>query len=153
MRIKLFAGAAIAALLSAGAASAEPTGWYGAVDAGWNMFGDEPRALSTTPRAAFDLGVENGWAAFARIGYRFDENWRVELEGGHRSGDLVSADRADYSSPVPPSAICSPSYTTLTAICGGPDGELTATTLMVNVLYDFGPSYFGARPIVGMGLA
>ena len=59
MRIKLFAGVAIAALLSAGAAAAEPNGWYGAVDAGWNIFGDEPRAVST-PGAVFDLGVENG---------------------------------------------------------------------------------------------
>ena len=49
MKIKLFTGVAAAALLCAGAASAEPLGWYGAVDAGWNMFGDEPRALSTTP--------------------------------------------------------------------------------------------------------
>ena len=149
MRIKLFAGAAIAALLSAGAASAEPTGWYGAVDAGFNMFGDEPRALSNTG-AVFDMGVENGWAGFARIGYRFDENWRVELEGGHRSGDLISADRADYASPVPPTAICAPSYTGITP-CGGPEGDLSATTLMVNVLYDFGPGYFGARPFVGLG--
>jgi len=151
VRTRLFAGAAIAALLSAGAASAEPNGWYGAIDAGWNMFGDEPVATSTTPSADFDLGVENGWAAFGRLGYRFNPNWRVELEGGHRTGDFVSADRADYGLPAPPTAICSPAYTGANA-CGGPEGDLNATTLMANVIYDFGPSYFGMRPFVGLGL-
>ncbi len=84
MRTKLFAGAAIAALLSAGAASAEPNGWYGAVDAGWNLFGDELQVQSTTPAAAFDLGVENGWAAFGRIGYRCARGYLVAKRSLYR---------------------------------------------------------------------
>ncbi|MBU3973225.1 MAG: outer membrane beta-barrel protein, partial [Alphaproteobacteria bacterium] len=149
--MKLFAGTALTALLASGAALAEPNGWYGAVDAGWNMFGDEPRVTSSTlPAAEFDLGVENGWAGFGRIGYRFNPSWRLELEGGYRSGSLVSADRADYASPVPPTAICSPAYTGANA-CGGPDGDVRATTLMANLIYDFPSTFFGMRPYVGVG--
>ena len=35
----------------------------------------------------WNFGVNDSWAAFARLGYRFNPNWRVELEGG--SGELT----------------------------------------------------------------
>ncbi|MGK2254945.1 MAG: OOP family OmpA-OmpF porin, partial [Brevundimonas sp.] len=34
MKLKLLASVAVAGLFSAGAASADPNGWYGAIDAG-----------------------------------------------------------------------------------------------------------------------
>ena len=37
MRIKLLAGAALAAVLAASGASAAENGWYGAVDIGWHV--------------------------------------------------------------------------------------------------------------------
>ncbi|MBB5661814.1 opacity protein-like surface antigen, partial [Brevundimonas halotolerans] len=43
MRVKSFilaSSAAAALALGAGAASAEPNGWYGAVDAGWHKAND-----------------------------------------------------------------------------------------------------------------
>ncbi|MBU2168426.1 MAG: cell envelope biogenesis protein OmpA, partial [Alphaproteobacteria bacterium] len=43
MRVKSFilaSSAAAALALGAGAASAEPNGWYGAVDAGWHTVND-----------------------------------------------------------------------------------------------------------------
>ena len=43
MRMKTFvlaSSAAAALALSAGAASAEPNGWYGAIDAGYHMIDD-----------------------------------------------------------------------------------------------------------------
>ena len=36
MKVKLLAGVAMAGLFAAGAAAAEPNGWYGAIDAGWH---------------------------------------------------------------------------------------------------------------------
>ncbi|MBB5660832.1 opacity protein-like surface antigen, partial [Brevundimonas halotolerans] len=40
MKVKLLASVAAAGLFAAGAASAEPNGWYGAVDAGWHKAND-----------------------------------------------------------------------------------------------------------------
>ena len=36
MKVKLLAGVAMAGLFTAGAASADPNGWYGAIDAGYH---------------------------------------------------------------------------------------------------------------------
>ncbi|RYG80069.1 MAG: cell envelope biogenesis protein OmpA, partial [Alphaproteobacteria bacterium] len=88
MKTFVLASSAAAALaLSAGAASAEPNGWYGAIDAGYHMI-DDINAESSTTGASWNYEVNDGWAAFARLGYRFNPNWRVELEGGYRSGDI-----------------------------------------------------------------
>ena len=90
MRMKtlvLASSAAAALALSAGAASAEPDGWYGAIDAGYQWI--EPINIESEANGAnFNIDVNDGWAAFARLGYRFNPNWRVELEGGYRSGDI-----------------------------------------------------------------
>ncbi|MBJ7320439.1 MAG: cell envelope biogenesis protein OmpA, partial [Alphaproteobacteria bacterium] len=40
MKLKLLASVAVAGLFAAGAASAEPNGWYGAIDAGYHMIDD-----------------------------------------------------------------------------------------------------------------
>ncbi|PRB12674.1 cell envelope biogenesis protein OmpA, partial [Brevundimonas sp. MYb46] len=40
MKLKLLASVAAAGLFAAGAASAEPDGWYGAVDAGYHIIDD-----------------------------------------------------------------------------------------------------------------
>ncbi|MBJ7448618.1 MAG: cell envelope biogenesis protein OmpA, partial [Brevundimonas sp.] len=51
MRVKTFilaTSAAGALALSAGTASAEPNGWYGAIDAGYNFWSDDVEAISTT---------------------------------------------------------------------------------------------------------
>ncbi|RZI98357.1 MAG: cell envelope biogenesis protein OmpA, partial [Brevundimonas sp.] len=92
MKVKLLASVATAGLLAAGAAAAEPNGWYGAIDAGYHTLGDVETRSQTTG-ALFDIGTEGDWAAFARLGYRFDQNWRVELEGGYRQNDIEMIDR------------------------------------------------------------
>ena len=102
MKVKLLAGVAMAGLLAAGAAAAEPNGWYGAIDAGYHTLGDV-ETISQTTSAAFNIGTEADWAAFARLGYRFDANWRVELEGGYRSNEIELIDR---SGPGLPSGVC-----------------------------------------------
>ncbi|TFW00654.1 porin family protein, partial [Brevundimonas sp. S30B] len=148
MRVKtliLASSAAGALALSAGAASAEPNGWYGAIDAGWHTI--DPLALeSSATGVEWDWEVNDGWAAFARLGYRFNPNWRVELEGGYRSGDIGTVRRG---SDVAPSGLCN--VTPATGPCHSPEGGITATTLMANVIYDFGTEFWGLRPFVGLG--
>ena len=81
MKLKLLASVAAAGLFAAGAASAEPDGWYGAIDAGYHII-DDINTESSTNSSNWNWEVNDGWAAFARLGYRFNPNWRVELEGG-----------------------------------------------------------------------
>ena len=140
MRVKsliLASTAAGALALSAGAAAAEPNGWYGAVDAGWHSSDVE------TSRAALDsIEVDDSWAGFARLGYRFTPNWRVELEGGYRDG-------SDLSGATGTVDLCA--ITPSVGACAAPEGEIGAATLMVNVLYDFGSADSALRPFIGLG--
>ncbi|WP_318781038.1 outer membrane protein [Brevundimonas goettingensis] len=147
MRIKsvfLASSAAAAIALSAGAASAEPDGWYGAVDAGFHTMEDGINAESQTTGNNWNFEVNDGWAAFVRLGYRFNPNWRVEVEGGYRSGD-VGKIRAVTGA----NGVCN--LTPATGGCYSPDGDIESTTLMANVIYDFGYEAWGVRPFVGIG--
>jgi OOP family OmpA-OmpF porin len=147
MRIKsvfLASSAAAAIALSAGAASAEPDGWYGAVDAGFHRMEDGINAESQSTGNNWNFEVNDGWAAFARLGYRFNPNWRVEVEGGYRSGDVGKV-RAVSG----PNGVCN--LTPATGPCYSPDGDIQSTTLMANVIYDFGYEAWGIRPFVGLG--
>ncbi|MBI2261586.1 MAG: porin family protein, partial [Caulobacterales bacterium] len=140
MRVKTFilaTSAAGALALSAGAAAAEPNGWYGAIDAGWHTAG-----VATSRNIDFD--IEPDWTGFARLGYRFTENWRVELEGGYRPGDL-----GEVNVGATPAFLCNVSPAV--GVCNNADGEITSTTLMANVIYDFGAADSALRPFVGLG--
>ena len=137
MKVKLLAGVAMAGLFAAGAAAAEPNGWYGAIDAGWH-------SADVDTARGINFVVEEDWAGFARLGYRFTENWRVELEGGYRPGDtgpITGAGDAAYLCNVTPAV----------GACDVPDGEITSTTLMANVIYDFGSADATLRPFIGLG--
>ena len=143
MKVKLLASVAAAGLFAAGAASAEPDGWYGAIDAGYQWI--EPiNVESQTNGANFNIDVNDGWAAFARLGYRFNPNWRVELEGGYRSGDIGTVRAVSGTQ-----GVCS--FSPATGPCYSPEGDLESATLMANVIYDFGFEYWGLRPFVGLG--
>ncbi|MFN7390731.1 MAG: cell envelope biogenesis protein OmpA, partial [Brevundimonas sp.] len=63
MKLKLLASVAAVGVLAAGAASAEPDGWYGAVDAGYHTM-DDINAESSTTGVNWNVEVNNGWAAF-----------------------------------------------------------------------------------------
>ena len=93
MKLKLLAGAAMAAVFAAGTASAQE-GWYGAVDLGWHEQAEfEVESSLNAPNGSpitWDVNQEDDWAAFARLGYRLTDNWRVELEVGYRGGDIES---------------------------------------------------------------
>src|SRR5690606_27887128 len=87
MRVKklILATTAVGALaLSAGAAAADPTGWYGGVDVGRHW-----ADVSTVGNGRdVDFETREDWANFIRLGYKFDQNWRVEVEGGYRKAHL-----------------------------------------------------------------
>ena len=145
MKVKLLAGVAIAGLLSAGAAAAEPNGWYGAIDAGYHSLGEvETRSQTTGPR--FNIETQDDWAAFARLGYRFDQNWRVELEGGYRQNEIESIIRPSAGIP---SGVCN--VIPASGACNAPDGDLKSASLMMNVLFDFGNADSALRPFIGLG--
>ena len=146
MKVKLLAGVAMAGLFAAGVANAEPNGWYGAVDAGYHTI-DTIETYSSRTGQLFDFEVQDDWAAFARLGYRFDQNWRVELEGGYRSNDIESIGNPN---PGLPTGVCA--VGPVAGPCGTPDGEISAASLMMNVIYDFGDASWSLRPFIGLGL-
>ncbi|RZJ46717.1 MAG: porin family protein, partial [Brevundimonas sp.] len=127
-------------------AAAEPNGWYGAVDAGYHTI-DGIEARSQNTGRLFEIEADDSWAGFARLGYRFNENWRVELEGGYRDGGDISG----ITSPQPgfPSGVCAP--IPAAGVCNVPEGHVSATTFMVNAIYDFGDASWAFRPFVGLG--
>ena len=120
MKLKWMAGVAAAAMFAAGAAQAEPDGWYGAIDLGYH-WPDAEAGFVGFGTADFDL--ENSWTGFARLGYRFNPNWRFELEGGYRPGDSEEP---------------------------GVLGEVKVWSVMGNIIWDFMPdSQFS--PFIGVG--
>ena len=160
MKLKLLAGAALAALAVAGAASAEQaTGWYGAIDLGSNTKSDY-KARSQGDMVdggpfVYNISTKDNVAGFARLGYRYSPNWRVELEGGIRPGDVDGAigfPRTYAGGNLLPTALCNPGNGARTAssACGHPSGIFNQTSLMVNLIYDIMPeSRF--HPFVGVG--
>jgi outer membrane protein OmpA-like peptidoglycan-associated protein/opacity protein-like surface antigen len=91
--------------------------------------------------------VDDSWAAFARLGYRFNENWRVELEGGYRDGgDIKSVINPSGGIPT---GVCN--AVPATGTCNAPEGQIKSTAFMANVIYDFGDESWALRPFIGLG--
>ncbi|MFN7619210.1 MAG: outer membrane protein [bacterium] len=149
MRVKTFilaTSAAGALALSAGVANAEPNGWYGAIDAGYHTIGTIEADGQRGPQQ-FDIESTDDWAAFARLGYRFDQNWRVELEGGYRSNDIESV--INPLAGQNPSGVCL--VGPVASPCVGPDGKTSSTALMLNLILDMGNEGDALRPFIGLG--
>ncbi|MFC0634685.1 OmpA family protein, partial [Brevundimonas balnearis] len=130
---------------TATAASADPNGWYGAVDAGFHTMEDGINAESSTTGANWNWEVNDGWAAFARLGYRFNPNWRLEVEGGYRSGDIGRVRAVSGTQ-----GLCN--LTPATGGCFSPEGDIESATVMANLIYDFGSADARLRPFVGLGV-
>ncbi len=94
MKLKLLAGAALAAAFMATAVSAQDIGWYGAVDLGWHtMEGiktESDQNAADNQHYKWTYSTDDDWTGFVRLGYQFTPNVRVELEGGYRPGDVDS---------------------------------------------------------------
>ncbi|HWW26922.1 MAG TPA: outer membrane beta-barrel protein, partial [Caulobacter sp.] len=152
MKIRLLAGVATLALCAASGASAQSalSGWYVAGDVGYHTT-DGVKASSSTGASDWTFSAKDDWAAFGRIGYKLTPNWRVEGEYGYRSGDIRSV-RGSAADPQP-IGLCTAGVerTAAAPACGKPNGDLKATTLMANVIYDFMPDS-SWRPFIGAGV-
>src|ERR1700677_623747 len=90
MKLRLLAGAALAAALAGSGAIAADGGWYGAIDiGGHHLQGIEVQA--PVVEDTFNDRIRSvDWDGFVRLGYRITPHVRVELEGGYRHGSLHS---------------------------------------------------------------
>lgn len=168
MKVKLLAGAALAAAFAASGAQAQgffgssgppSLGFYGALDAGWHQLekgGIHTHSSNNAPDGApygykFAIQGEGDFAGFGRLGYRLSPNWRVEVEGGYRKGQINSIRGSSNRSQ--PYALCTAGVTRTTAApsCGRPNGDLNAYTAMGNVIYDFLPNS-RLSPFLGAGV-
>ncbi|HTI85400.1 MAG TPA: OmpA family protein [Alphaproteobacteria bacterium] len=124
MRISLAAGIVAAGLLAAaGAASAQDSGPYLGLGLGASFLEDHSfNGTGIASKGEYDTGM----GGLLTFGYRFDPNWRGEIEGGYRRNGISS------NSP------------------GTGDGSSQAFTGMLNVLYDIrtGTSF---TPYLGVG--
>ncbi len=122
MKSKLVLLGTAAALSVAAASHSEARnnqGWYVGIEGGANWVDDNDGfvAFSTGFFTVPDtISFDTGWSVLATVGYGFDKNWRLELEGGYRSNDvdLLSTFFASTTS----------------------SGDLTQISLMANVLFD-----------------
>ncbi len=113
-------------LAAAPAAAQEEGGYYVGVGAGYNMPVDSD-ADGTGFSQEVDYNDQLG-VLMGTLGYAYDSNWRGELEVSRRSNDVDS-------------------------IGGAPGtGNVEATGLMANVLYDFHGLAEGVTPYLGAGL-
>ena len=126
MKRLMMAGAALAALAGfATSAAASPDGWYGALDYGGHQPFD---SHGTLPNGA-EVGLFQhlDWDAFARVGYQFTPNWRVELEGSWREDHMKPANGFGYK------------------------GNYDDVAGMANLIYDFAPEWT-VHPFIGAGI-
>jgi outer membrane protein OmpA-like peptidoglycan-associated protein len=123
MKFKLLAGAAIAASLVASGAAAQDTGWYGAVDLGYHWSDD---VKFDTVLGEVPVDADDTWMGVARLGYRLSPNWRLELEGAYRPGEVPDGGLFPAG------------------------GNLEVWSLMGNVIVDFIPDG-DLSPFVGVG--
>ena len=130
MKKQLLAGAALLALFGATPALADPDGVYVAGDLGyhWPQSNDWDACVGAVC-APVEVKAGEGLAGFGRLGFRLNENWRIEGELGYRDSDELELDGLVIS-----------------------DVDASATTLMANVLYDFGDRDASFRPFVGAGV-
>src|SRR5579859_590998 len=152
MKFKLLAGAAMAAVFAASGASAQ-VGWYGAVDLGYHW----PVGLRAKSSNLDSVGQPYIWTfqqdrdytAFARLGYQVTDNWRVELEGGYRPGNITSVQGGTNQSVF---GLCTPNVirTAAAPTCGAPNGKIEAWTVMGNVIFDIAPNWV-IDPFIGAG--
>lgn len=143
LRTTLLGSAAL--FLLAGTAQAGHEGLHGtyfAIEGGANWLQDNGFAdkhvnvsSSSTTFAHHSPSFDTGWAILGSVGYAFENNWRVEVEGGYRHNGLDKV-VCVWTAPSPWSA----------TYYGG--GEMNEWTIMANVLYDF---HLGKRWSLSVG--
>jgi outer membrane protein OmpA-like peptidoglycan-associated protein len=159
MKMKLMAAAGAVALTVASGAAAQVNGLYVAGDVGYHQADLETTSSRNGPAGPvnWSFSPDGQVAGFGRVGFRFSENLRIELEGGYRPGEF---DRVSGSTNQIPQSLCTPGPRRgvggVPTTCGPVDGELNASTLLVNAIldldFDFG--LFGQTlvPFIGVGV-
>ncbi|MGZ3298105.1 MAG: OmpA family protein, partial [Asticcacaulis sp.] len=89
-------------------------------------------------------------AGFLRLGYRFNQQWRVELEGGYRPGDINKAVGPKTLFPGDVKAMDSAIVNASNTPFSSPGGHINQTSLMFNLIRDFASDY-RFHPYVGIG--
>lgn len=122
MKSKLVLLGTVAALSIAAASQSEARnqGWYIGLEGGANWVDDNDGLLGINSGVPFfteTTEFDTGWAVLATVGYAFDNNWRIELEGGYRQNDVDLVSLGIF-----------PGTTS--------GGELNEISIMANVLYD-----------------
>ncbi len=136
------------------ASAAEPNGWYAAWDIGAHWDRSIPAVSQFTKpdgtNAKWRFKTKTDWDGFARLGYRFDPNWRAELEFGYRDGRIQQI-KGNLSSgnAGEPLRVCG--VGSAAGACDSPKGYLNNLTAMANVIYDFFPES-SFHPFIGAGV-
>ena len=112
-------GVSIYALSAQAEAGRRPMGWYVAVEGGGNWIDDGDVQFQAGPVLItnWEAEFDSGWAVFAEVGYRWENNWRLELEGGWRENDV---DCISFGGPCVPGAW----------------GDVSQFTQMINIMHD-----------------
>ena len=163
MKLILLTGSAVAALAMAapGAMAEQPTGFYIGGDLGINYKSDQKLKSDNDIATGFgpyqyNLSTHDAnFGVLGRLGYRFNEHWRVEGELGYRPGsvDRMVGPRTYFpgdstANRAPDSAICG---TVTATTCTGPHGHMNQTSAFANVIRDFAPDY-RFHPFLGLGI-
>ena len=124
-------GLSVYAVVNGANAGHRPVGWYLAVEGGANWLDEADVSVNGFPFAEAEF--ESGWAVFAEVGYRWANNWRLELETGYRENDVDCV--AIGVGPCNPGAF----------------GDISQFTQMINMVHDIDISERTAIS-VGLGL-
>jgi opacity protein-like surface antigen len=149
-----------------------PTDWdpphpgvYLALDLGYHdplvIDGTSNKAAPDGRPYVWKYNFNSDWAAFGRVGYRFDDHWRIEFDGGLRESNIHSigspngTDAAGFAigRPGAPGQLCD--HINVPPPCATPFGRphtnwAYADNGMINLLYDIGPPK-RLQPFVGLG--
>jgi len=124
-------GLSVYALASSAEAGHRPMGWYVGVEGGANWIDNADVEFNTGfGGTTFEAEFDSGWALFAEVGYRWENNWRLELEAGWRQNDV---DCVSFGGPC----------------IAGNWGDVSQFTQMVNVVHDIDIS---ERTAISVGL-
>jgi len=154
--IVVMVGALAGALAASQAVAEQAPGLYVAGGVGYNWKSDQEVKSdatigSTGQKYVYDLSTKDALAGFARLGWRYNDHFRVELEGAYRPGDINAAhgpEKRNYGNGLKDDAICG---TVSSTVCSSPSGKIDQTTLFVNAIYDFYPEY-SLHPYIGAGI-
>jgi OmpA-OmpF porin, OOP family len=112
-------GLSVYALATGAEAGHRPHGWYIGVEGGANWIDDADVDFHSGGGGVttFEAEFESGWAVFAEVGHRWENNWRLELEAGWRENDV---DCINFGGGCVPGAW----------------GDVSQFTQMINIVHD-----------------